>query len=166
MRVRPARFSDREKIALTHKASIEALCAEHYGAQEIAGWVRVISPAIYSSAIQEKIMIVAEDDDQILGLGILDIQGQEVSAVYIHPKANGSGIGKKLLAELEKRAVENGLGRLSLCSTTNAKGFYEKCGYAGSETGCHELPNGVKLECIRMRKTLTTIPDASAKPGK
>ncbi len=152
--VRSAKLSDREKIAATHKASIETLCAEHYGANQIAAWIQVISPDIYKSAMHEKIMIVAEEDDEILGLGILDIDSQQISAVYIHPKAAGAKTGKRLLMELEKRASENGLDHLTLCSTVNALGFYKKCGYAGSQTSFHDLPGGTRLECIRMHKTL------------
>lgn len=137
-----------------HKASIETLCVGHYSAREISGWTQIISPAIYDNAIQEKIMIVAEQVDDILGLGILDVGNQEVGAVYIHPKATGKGVGRKVLSELEQKAAQNGVDHLSLRSTINAVGFYKKCGYTGSEIGFHEFPNGIRLKCIRMHKSL------------
>ena len=158
MKIRSAMLSDKDKIASTHIASIETLCAGHYSAHDISGWIQVISPDIYDNAILEKIMIVAEEDDEILGLAILNIAGQEIGAVYVHPQAAGMGIGKNLLTELERKASENALSRLSLNSTTNASGFYRKYGYTGSEIGFHELPNGIRLKCIRMHKTLTSTP--------
>lgn len=158
MIIRSAKLSDSKKIAFMHKASIKLLCKKHYNSHEIANWIQVISPAIYKSAIQEKIIIVAEEGAEILGLGILDIENQEISAVYIHPKTTGTGIGKKLLAELEQISAKNGLNHLTLCSTTNASGFYKKCGYAGSKIDFHKLPNGIKLKCIRMHKTLKSNP--------
>jgi putative acetyltransferase len=154
MIIRSAKLSDRDKIALTHKASIETLCARHYSAQQIAKWMRIISSNIYENAIQAKIMIVAVEDEKILGLGILDVEIKEICAVYVHPKAVGTGVGKKILAKLEQRALEYGLDHLALGATVNALGFYKKHGYCGDEIGFHVLPDGTKLKCIRLQKEL------------
>jgi putative acetyltransferase len=157
IKTRPATLADAEKICLTHKASIETLCAGHYCDQDIAGWIDILSPCIYRNAINEKIMIVAEDRGELLGLGILDAVNEEICAVYIHPNSKGTGLGKKILLELEYRARQKGIDYLTLCSTINALGFYEHHDYERDETTFHELPNGIKLECIRMHKTLNKI---------
>lgn len=154
MTVRTAAINDTERIALVHQASIKALCADCYSDRDIAGWVDVISPDIYKDAINKKIMIVAEMDSEIIGLGILDLAGKEIGAVYIHPKVKGMGVGKRLLSELELRASENSIDQLTLCSTINALGFYKHHGYLGEDQSFHELPNGVRLKCIRMHKKL------------
>jgi putative acetyltransferase len=154
MKIRSAMLSDAEKIYLTHKASIETLCAGHYSEQDIAKWIDILSPSIYENAINEKVMIIAEDGDDLLGLGILDAVNKEICAIYIHPISKGIGLGKRILLELENRAHEKGIDYLTLCSTTNALGFYEHHGYNKEGHTFHELPNGVKLECTQMRKTL------------
>lgn len=154
MVIRPAEISDTEKIAATHKASIEAVCSGSYNSQSIAGWVEILSPAIYEDAIEHKVMILAEENEEILGLGILDIEQGEIGAIYVHPKAKGKGYGRKLLLELESIALRNKVNKLALCSTINALGFYQHHGYIGTNKTLHELPNGIKLECIKMSKNL------------
>ncbi len=154
MIIRSAKMGDTEKIASMHKASIEALCAESYSPENIAGWVSILSPDIYESAIKEKIMIVAEREGRILGMGILNIENKKIGALYIHPKVKGTGVGSRLLQELEAIALKNNIDQLSLSSTINAFSFYTRQGYTGEENEIHELPNGTKLDCIRMYKKL------------
>jgi len=154
MEIRPAKLSDSERVYHTHKASIETLCAGYYCEQDVTGWVDILSPAIYENAINEKTMIVAEDGDELLGLGILDTENKEICAIYIHPSSAGIGLGKRILLELEHRAHEKDIETLTLCSTANALGFYEHHGYKKEGQTFHELPNGVKLECTQMRKAL------------
>jgi len=154
MKIRPAMLSDAEKIYLTHKASIETLCADHYCEQDLAGWIDILSPGIYENAINEKVMIIAEDGDELLGLGIIDTENKEICAIYIHPSSKGTGIGKRILYELELRAQKKGIDFLTLYSTINALGFYKHHGYKKEEQTFHELPNGIRLECTQMRKTL------------
>jgi len=154
MKIRLASISDTEKISQTHKMSIQELCKSNYSAEDITNWTNILSPKIYESAIKEKIMIVAEEKNKILGLGILDIKNAELSAIYIHPNYTGKGIGKKILLELEKIAIDNGTKHLKLGSTINALGFYKHHGYIEKERIFHELPNGAKLECIEMYKDL------------
>nr|WP_320048720.1 GNAT family N-acetyltransferase [uncultured Desulfuromonas sp.] len=154
MVIRSAQLSDTQKIAATHKASIEGLCADSYDTQSIAGWVAILLPAIYESAIKDKVMIVAEEQGDILGLGILDVEQATIGAIYIHPKAKGTGCGRKLLLELEAIAMKNEVTELTLFSTINALGFYQHHGYVGLEKSFHKLPNGIELECIKMHKML------------
>lgn len=154
MVIRSAKISDTEKIASTHKASIEALCSPSYNSQSIAGWIDIISPAIYESAIKDKIMILAEENGEVLGLGILDLEQGEIGAIYVHPNAKGTGCGKQLLLELESIASKNNVDQLTLYSTINALGFYQHYGYVSKNKTFHELPNGTKLECFKMNKTL------------
>jgi putative acetyltransferase len=88
------------------------------------------------------------------GIGILEVDNAELSAIYIHPNAVGKGIGSKLLNELEKIARKSNIFKIIVHSTLNAKGFYIAHGYIEQELTFHDLPNGSKLECIRMFKIL------------
>ena len=156
MVIRGAEKSDTKKIAETHKASIEAICSTAYNSQSIAGWVEILSPVIYKNAIEEKVIIIAEENEEILGLGILDLGEKEIAAIYIHPKVKGAGYGRKLLLELESIDLKNKVNQLTLYSTINALGFYQHHGYVSSDKTFHGLPNGIKLECVAMSKTLKT----------
>ncbi|MCB1756079.1 MAG: GNAT family N-acetyltransferase [Gammaproteobacteria bacterium] len=154
MLVRSARMTDMEKIAATHRASIRDLCSAFYTKQDIDAWTGIIDPGIYESAIKEKVMIVAEEEGEIVGLGILDLERREIGAIYIHPRVKGAGVGACLLSALEARASNDHAERLTLCSTINALGFYKHHGYMSEGKAFHELPDGLRLECIRMYKDL------------
>ena len=114
MIIRAATIRDTEKIAATHRASIEGLCSGCYNAHDIAGWVDIICPGIYESSIAEKVMIVAAKAGEIIGLGILDLEREEVGAIYVHSECKGTGVGKRLLSALEAKALENNLDGLAL----------------------------------------------------
>lgn len=150
--IRAATLSDTEKIFQTHKASIERLCKYHYSPKDIEAWTGILSPNIYEEAIKEKITLVAEKENEILGFGILHIASNELSAIYVHPEFMGKSVGKEILLKLEAAASENGVTRLSLCSTINAFGFYKRHKYVEDGTAYHELPGGVQLKCIRMHR--------------
>lgn len=154
MIIRDAVQDDTERIAITHRASIEVLCSGYYDIRDISGWVDILSPGIYENAINEKVMLVAEEGSDILGMGIMDFERREINALYVHPKIQGMGVGKLLLMELEAKASESNLDQLILYSTINALEFYIHFGYREGNKTFHDLPNGIRLECIRMHKML------------
>jgi len=155
MKIRKASSTDKENISRLHVASIRKLCAKSYTREQINAWTSVLTPSVYNQALREKEFLVAYDSQQdLLGIGILDVGNAEVSAIYIHPDAVGKGIGSKLLNRLEKIARNNNIYKITIHSTLNAKGFYMAHGYLEQELTFHTLPNGSKLECIRMIKDL------------
>ncbi|MBN1833462.1 MAG: GNAT family N-acetyltransferase [Deltaproteobacteria bacterium] len=155
MKIRKASNSDKGNISRLHIASIRKLCGSYYTQQQLNAWTSVLAPSVYDQALKEKLFLVAEDSQKdLLGIGILDFENTEVSAIYIHPDAVGKGVGSKLLNEIEKIARNNGIFEITVHSTLNAKGFYMARGYSEQELTFHNLPNGSKLECIRMLKIL------------
>ena len=155
MKIRKASNADKENISRIHIASIRKLCVNHYTREQLNAWANVLTPSVYDQALREREFLVANDSQQdLLGLGILDVEKTEVSAIYIQPDAAGKGIGSKLLNELEKIAQKSNIFKITVHSNLNAKGFYIAHGYLGQELTFHNLPNGSKLEYIRMFKNL------------
>lgn len=155
MYIRKVSSTDKENISRLHVASIRKLCVKHYTCEQLDAWISVLTPSVYDQALEEKVFLVADSAKQdLLGLGILDIGNAEVSAIYIHPDAAGKGIGSVLLNELEKIARSSDILKLTIHSTLNAKSFYMAHGYLEQELTFHNLPNGIKLECVRMFKEL------------
>jgi len=155
MEIRKASSADKEKISRLHIASIKKLCSKHYTSEQIDAWSSILTPSIYDQALRKKEFLIAYNSQQdFIGIGILDVENAEVSAIYVHPDATGKGIGSKLLYKLEKIARNSNIRKITVHSTLNAKGFYTAHGYSEQELTFHTLPNGLKLECIRMLKTL------------
>lgn len=157
MKIRKASKADKENISNLHIASIRQLCRNHYTREQLSAWTSVLTPSIYDQALKEKVVLVAYDSQQdLLGLGILDIENSEISAIYINPDAAGKGLGTKLLNELEMTARNSKIFRITVHSTLNAKSFYVNHGYIAQELALHSLSNGSSLECVRMIKDLST----------
>lgn len=157
MKIRKASDADKENISKLHISSIKRLCSKHYTDEQLNAWTSVLTPSVYDQALKEKLFLVAHDSNQELkGLGILDIQNAEISAIYIHPDAVRNGIGTELLYELEKAARNSNVVKISVHSTLNARGFYLRHGYLEHGFTFYRLSNGEKLECVQMFKNLQT----------
>jgi len=85
---------------------------------------------------------------------MLDKEKSEINAMFVDPAAQGKGIGSKILAELENKAHEYGLAKLTLDATLSSLKFYKNAGYKTLEKGHYELSNGTKLESWKMEKHL------------
>jgi ribosomal protein S18 acetylase RimI-like enzyme len=79
--------------------------------------------------------LVVELDSHVVGMGGYRPDGDacaEVLRVRVHPAARRRGIGRALMAELERRAAGDGLIRMRLDTATNqpaAMAFYRGLGY-------------------------------------
>lgn len=78
--------------------------------------------------------LAAVDNDEIIGglLGYVDPYADEdfffVSELFVIPERKKQGIGRKLLAELEKYIKERNARCIQLISIPHNLPFYEKCG--------------------------------------
>jgi len=130
--VRKAEPEDAEAAAEVLRRSITELCAlDHRGdAGTLAKWLANKTPRDFLSwlANEDDFCVVAEANDQIMGVGLLHRSG-EVRLCYLAPGAQGRGSGKAIHAALEEKARAWGLKRLHLESTVSARPFYERVGY-------------------------------------
>ena len=97
-------------------------------------------------------MFVAEIERTITGFS--ELFETEVNAVYVHPNYSRKGVGKLLLNIIEQEAIAHHIDRLTLSASTNAKLFYQACGYQVIEYSFHTLRSGIKIPCILMEKNL------------
>ncbi len=98
--------------------------------------------------------LVAESNGEVVGTASL--VGDEISRTYVHPDYQGHGLGKGLMALLEREALQRGLGEVRLHSSLNAERFYLGLGYEVTETGAIPVANGQELPYFRMRKRLSS----------
>ena len=130
--VRKAEPKDAEAAAEVLRRSITELCTlDHHGdAGTLAKWLANKTPRDFLSwlAKEDDFCVVAEANDQIMGVGLLHRSG-EIRLCYLAPGAQGRGLGKAIHAALEEKARAWGLKRLHLESTVSARPFYERVGY-------------------------------------
>jgi GNAT superfamily N-acetyltransferase len=92
--------------------------------------------------------------------GFCEIEGHEVSQIFVAPGARGGGTAEALLADAERRLAAKGIARGYLyCVPGNLRAarFYARCGW--EDMGAEEMtpPSGgqiLKMSCLRFEKDL------------
>lgn len=155
MNIRNVKNNDCFKIYDLHINSIKHYCSDFYSEEAITAWLELKSPEEYKNHSSNRVSIVAEKDDEIVGFGLINLNKKSIDSLYLKPYMAGKGIGKLLLKKLEEIAQQNQIEILKLASTLNAVEFYHKMGYQGEVKSIFKLSSGVNLDCVEMTKQLT-----------
>jgi amino-acid N-acetyltransferase len=75
--------------------------------------------------------VIADGAGQMAGVGALERFGRAalLRSVAVEPQRRGSGVGRMIIAELERRARAAGIGELILLTLT-AQDFFARLGYS------------------------------------
>lgn len=79
---------------------------------------------------------IVDENGKIIACGRLQENENKVGQIRFMAVANdqqGKGLGKQLVAALEKKAIELGLKSIELQARENALGFYKSCQYTIKE---------------------------------
>ena len=152
--IRRATQQDCPSIARVHTGAVAAIATDLYTPEELKAWAIPRSPESYAESIRDKEFYVAEDDDGIVGFGVLNQASSVVEAVFVSPEVTRRGVGLMVLEWLEQRARALGLESLSLNASLNAVPFYRRAGYAAQERSKYRLATGVEIPCVPMIKSL------------
>lgn len=94
-----------------------------------------------------------ELEGKIIGSG--SIVGNEIKRVFVLPRYQGRGIGKKIMAKIEESALSKGIRRVELCASLPSKDFYLALGYRIVRATHLPVNNNKKLEYYDMEKYLS-----------
>jgi GNAT superfamily N-acetyltransferase len=158
---RRATRQDAASIWRVRTRAIEAIPQSYYDEQDIARWARAGMPDAFEDVIVSSNVVVAEQDRQIIGWGLLDKSASQVEAVFVHPDSQRRGVASRILAIIEVIACSTGVRSLTLSSTLNAVPFYEHAGFQRHSRTKYHHPDGFDLDCVVMVKEL----DASVRPA-
>lgn len=92
--------------------------------------------------------VVAHDGDALVGFGALHVMWEdlgEVRTLVVSPDAGGRGVGRRIVEELERRALELGLSRL-FCLTFEVD-FFTRNGF--EPIGEHVVAPDVYTQLLR-----------------
>ena len=134
----------------------EAICSQcigAYTAEQMALWTRGSADDGYST-LMEKPFYLGWVNDEPVATGMLDLDNNEVGALFVLPQFTGRGYGKAMLDHLEALARELELAEVVLDATLNAASFYRACGYVGEQPAIYHSPSGLELACIPMTKRI------------
>lgn len=87
--------------------------------------------------------VVATHDGQIVGVGALEHFGSAalLRSVAVEAQSRGSGVGRVIVEELERRARTASISELILLTLT-ARDFFDRLGYGAKERG--QVPPAVQ----------------------
>jgi putative acetyltransferase len=132
--------------------------ARDYHADLIERWApRNQDMSQWADRLAQKNPFVAIVDREVVGMAEIESDG-EIGFFYVHPRWQGRGIGKALLAILESEAAKLGVNMISADVSITAKSFFLLEGFGIIEARSntilgHPAPN------FRMQKTLGRKPD-------
>ncbi|MBA2925840.1 GNAT family N-acetyltransferase [Pseudomonas sp. P7] len=135
------------------REAIRSQCIGAYTAEQMALWTRGSADDGYST-LMEKPFYLGWVNDEPVATGMLDLDNNEVGALFVLPQFTGRGYGKAMLDHLEALARELELAEVVLDATLNAASFYRACGYVGEQPAIYHSPSGLELACIPMIKRI------------
>ncbi len=162
IRIEPARPEDAAAIIEIHAAAVHQTAAAYYPEVVIHSWARLPITRERIKRVKERWIenpnhriVVAKQNSQIVGFGFIH-RNNELQGLYVHPDFGRCGIGSKILAVLEQKAVDEGLSYLQVDASINAEAFYNKHGFEVIEYSTHQLASGQEMACVKMRKNFRT----------
>jgi len=133
--IRPARDGDAGAVSQVILSALRETNAKDYTPEIIARLEKNFSPAAVQELINKRKVFVAVLGQQIVGTASLD--GKMIRSVFVAPNAQGQGIGRQLMAELEGAAREAGITALVVPSSVTAEQFYAKLGFKSVRDSYH-----------------------------
>lgn len=130
---RPATADDLASVFMVHQASVQALCAGAYSAQQIQRWFEGREPQIYQPLLDSGTLAVAQVQDQIVGF--VGTRPGEVVSLFIAPAWAGQGLGRELLHRGMADGGRHHQGAITAVATLNAVGFYAHHGFKRVDEG-------------------------------
>ena len=131
--IRNATLADAERVHELHVASARAAHQQSVGGKGLEQWLATRSPAVCAEEIGKWTVILAEDDELMVGFAALDTVKANIDAVFVTPKRWRQGIGRQLLIHLEEIARTAQLSRITLQAAGSAILFYQQQGYASAK---------------------------------
>jgi len=124
-----------------------------YSTEQVQAWApETPDPAIWHNRMIANQTLVAEQDGELLGFAELEPRGH-VDMFYCRSDVVGRGIGGRLYAALEAKAVAMGLPCLSADVSITARPFFARCGFHVIRQQT-VIRRGISLTNFKMGKTL------------
>ncbi|MFO8011766.1 MAG: GNAT family N-acetyltransferase [Phycisphaerae bacterium] len=163
MRLRPFEPDDLEAVFALVARTIETSYAGVYGPTAVDHFHEHHTRDEIRRAAEEGCTVLLEQDGRLLATGTL--VGDHVDRVYVAPEHQGRGLGRRVMAALEKEARRAGVRAIRLAASIPARVFYLRLGYRLVSEECHDFPDGDRLPWFRMVKDLGADEAAGRSPA-
>lgn len=127
MVIRNFESKDAEAVSFVIRQTMRVSNSSDYSLERLEPLIEYFSPEKVLLLNRERLCLVAEINDQIVGT--IAVEDSELVTFFVLPEYQRTGIGTRLLQAIEKMAVENGINFLKLEASITGTPFYEKFGY-------------------------------------
>ncbi|MCA6121600.1 GNAT family N-acetyltransferase [Bradyrhizobium sp. WSM 1704] len=125
--IRTAREEDADEISAVILRTLREINAKDYAREIIKRIESSFSPSAVLELISKRTVFVAAIGGRVVGTASLD--GSVVRTVFVSPDVQSRGIGKLLMAEVERTARQRKIDRLAVPSSISAETFYAQLGF-------------------------------------
>jgi N-acetylglutamate synthase-like GNAT family acetyltransferase len=125
--IRRAIEADANRISAVILRTLRETNSKDYTDEIIERVERSFSPSAVLQLIDKRTVFVVTVGGNIIGTASLD--GSVIRTVFVAPNAQAQGIGKLLMAELERTARERNIPSLTVPSSVTAETFYARLGF-------------------------------------
>jgi GNAT superfamily N-acetyltransferase len=136
------------------QAEVRVLRSGCYDRRKIADWSGPVGPREYEKRIKESVILVAQEEEEILGFSQLEPATGNLRGLYGDPLHVEFGFGSTLLHRSEARARSARLMTVEVEATLKSRGFYESCGYISRGHRRSNVAGAVELDCFEIPKKL------------
>jgi len=139
---------DAETVHSIHCACLTITLSAHYSQDQISAWKLGRTPEGYIRAIKAgEHFLVAEIERRVIAFA--SWQNDELLALFVHPDAQGNGLGSRLLKACFNDADGQGGAITNLKAALGAEGFYANRGFVSTGPG-QTIKNGIAIPETRM----------------
>jgi GNAT superfamily N-acetyltransferase len=125
--IRTATPDDAAAISQVVLTALAESNARDYPPKVIASVQANFGPEQVRGLLAAREVLVAEEAGCVIGTASLD--GDMVRTVFVAPGAQGLGVGRRLMEQVEALARERGVAVLKVPSSITAEGFYAGLGF-------------------------------------
>lgn len=125
--IRPASEKEADEISGVIIRTLRETNSKDYSKEIIERVEHSFSPSAVLQLIGGRTVFVATIDGHVVGTASLD--GSVVRTVFVAPDVQARGIGKLLMAEIERTACNRDIHKLTVPSSLSAETFYKRLGF-------------------------------------
>jgi len=166
--VRSAVFADQAEILELQRHSLRTLGRDFYSDTEIESYLRH-GTTLEDYLLTDGTYFVAHVGTRLAGCGGWSLRVPAYSAVtrdampaanplprvramFVHPEFARCGVGRHLLADIERAILEAGHDEIRIDATLGGALLYERCGYQRFDQTLAVLPDGSRMHFVCLRK--------------
>jgi GNAT superfamily N-acetyltransferase len=125
--IRHALENDADEISAVILRALRETNAKDYTDEIIRRIERSFTPRAVLRLMSQRTVIVATIGSHVVGTASLD--GSTIRTMFVAPDLQSRGIGKSLMAEIERIARERNIPMLAVPSSVTAEAFYARLGF-------------------------------------